>query len=209
MASGASTWARANTTSKSTTISTTSNSSRRNFIQGSGAGARIGDRSELPAITATTKLGSCAFTRSPPLLLEAMEQVGTNFCHRRHAISRSLCVEGVSIRESSCTGSWRGCRRLDGWVPARSAMRSGAWKRRTPAGTLSHAKSSIGHSLQLCAHAGRTGFSFKRKHWCRWRTARRARVTQPPHRLWPIPAPSSGEGPGSPWTSRMRGRVGS
>jgi class 3 adenylate cyclase len=38
-----------------------------------------------------------------------------------------------------------------------------------------------------CApHAGRTGFSFERKHWCRWQTARRARVTQPPHRHWPI-----------------------
>jgi hypothetical protein len=32
-----------------------------------------------------------------------------------------------------------------------------------------------------CApYAGRTGFSFERKHWCRWQTARRARVTQPP-----------------------------
>jgi Protein of unknown function (DUF3489) len=29
-------------------------------------------------------------------------------------------------------------------------------------------------------HAGRTGFPFERKHWCRWQTARRARVTQPP-----------------------------
>jgi hypothetical protein len=38
-----------------------------------------------------------------------------------------------------------------------------------------------------CApHAGRTGFSFERKHWCRWQTARRVRVTQPPHRQWPI-----------------------
>jgi hypothetical protein len=34
----------------------------------------------------------------------------------------------------------------------------------------------------LRAHARRTGFSFERKHWCRWQTARRARVAQPPHR---------------------------
>ena len=39
-------WARANATSASTISSTTSNSSRRNFAQGSGRRARIGDRSE-------------------------------------------------------------------------------------------------------------------------------------------------------------------
>jgi Ca2+:H+ antiporter len=36
------------------------------------------------------------------------------------------------------------------------------------------------------SHAGRTGFPLEWKLWCRWQTAQRVRVTQPPHRHWPI-----------------------
>jgi hypothetical protein len=68
------TWARANTTSASTTISTTSNSSRRNFAQGSGGRARIGDRSESLGI-ATAKLEELAVT-ARHRFQEAMERVG-------------------------------------------------------------------------------------------------------------------------------------
>jgi hypothetical protein len=60
------TWARANATSSSTISSTTSNSSRRNFAQGSSGRARIGDRSESLGI-ATTKLEKLAVRGSPPL----------------------------------------------------------------------------------------------------------------------------------------------
>ena len=67
--------------------------------------------------------------------------------------------------------------------------------RRTEAGQPSHRslirsepREAVYSAIHYnCAsYAGRTGFSFERKHWCRWQTAQRARVTQPPHRHGPI-----------------------
>jgi hypothetical protein len=96
------------------TISTTSNSSRRNFIQGSGARARIGDRSESLR-TATTKLEKLAVTARHPLCWRQWNRWGP-------ISSSASCYQSEPLRDcpsaNRAARSWPGRRRLDGWVPA-------------------------------------------------------------------------------------------
>jgi hypothetical protein len=103
------TWATANTASTSTNISTTSNSSRTNFAQGSSGRARIGYRSESLGV-ATTKLESWRSALATPFQ-GGNGTGGGQFRRRRHAIGRSLCETDDPRIDPHAR--WRGRRRLD------------------------------------------------------------------------------------------------
>jgi hypothetical protein len=96
--------------------------------------------------------------------------------------------DGATIGDLTAAAGWLShTTRGDHGSAHRGAVRS-EWEGCAPLCGRQRPEGASPMALQhnRAALAETTGFPFERKHWCGRQTPRHERVTQPPHRLWPI-----------------------